>query len=373
MRRWGDGDRFLDRIAAIRAAEPGAAFRSNFIVGYPGETEADHDALLDFVDEAQVDWCGFFAYSREDGTYAADLDGAVPDALVAERLAELRELQDGITAARRDRLVGTTVDVLVDEPGPGPQPPGGARDRRRRARARVARGRPTSTPSRSSHALGPDLVAEVADAERITGGAGSAWAGTGDMSDATVVRALGPGHAGQRRHRHPAARRPAVLLLIVDDGAVVAPSSACGCCSPGTDGVDGWIARRHGTTRSGAFLDPLADKVLVLGAHVRARLHRTASGGSRSRCWPCARWSITLYRSQWGRRGVAVPARPRPRSRPPCSPSPWAWPCCPLAGRLVVPGRRRAVGLGRDGRRERGAVRRSTAARPSRRSGRTHH
>ena len=64
MRRWGDGDRFLSRIRAIRDREPTAAFRSNFIVGYPGETEADHDRLLRFVDEAQLDWCGFFAFSR---------------------------------------------------------------------------------------------------------------------------------------------------------------------------------------------------------------------------------------------------------------------------------------------------------------------
>ncbi|MFM7251942.1 MAG: MiaB/RimO family radical SAM methylthiotransferase, partial [Ilumatobacteraceae bacterium] len=63
MRRWGDGERFLRRIADIRRREPAAAFRSNFIVGYPGETEADHDLLLQFVKQAQLDWCGFFAYS----------------------------------------------------------------------------------------------------------------------------------------------------------------------------------------------------------------------------------------------------------------------------------------------------------------------
>ena len=119
MRRWGDGQRFLDRIADIRAREPDAAFRSNFIVGYPGETEADHDQLLDFVERAQLDWCGFFSYSREDGTYAADLDGAVDPHLMNERLAELRELQDDITANRRDALIGTTVSVLVDAPGVG--------------------------------------------------------------------------------------------------------------------------------------------------------------------------------------------------------------------------------------------------------------
>jgi ribosomal protein S12 methylthiotransferase len=119
MRRWGDGDRFLERIRAIRAAEPGAAFRSNFIVGYPGETEDDHDQLLAFVRAAQLDWCGFFAFSPEQGTYAADLDQQVPVPLMHERLAELRELQDDITAARRDELIGSRVRVLVDAPGVG--------------------------------------------------------------------------------------------------------------------------------------------------------------------------------------------------------------------------------------------------------------
>ncbi len=84
--------RFLERMTAIRAVEPGAVFRSNFIVGYPGETEHDHDLLLDFVESAQLDWCGFFAFSREHGTYADGLDGQVAPELVAERLAELREL-----------------------------------------------------------------------------------------------------------------------------------------------------------------------------------------------------------------------------------------------------------------------------------------
>jgi ribosomal protein S12 methylthiotransferase len=158
MRRWGDGSRFLDRIEAIRRAEPGAAFRSNFIVGYPGETEPDHDALLEFVRAARLDWCGFFAYSEEEGTHAAGLDGKVPPGLAAERLAELRELQDGITAARRDELVGTTVEVLVDAP----------------EQARSFREAPeidgivvvpadldvgTITTVRVEHALGPDLVA----------------------------------------------------------------------------------------------------------------------------------------------------------------------------------------------------------------------
>ena len=119
MRRWGDGDRFLRRIDDIRRREPTAAFRSSFIVGYPGETEEDHDELLRFVEEAQLDWAGFFSYSREEGTFAADLDGAVDAGLVAERLLELSELQDRITAVRRSDLIGEITEVLVDEPGVG--------------------------------------------------------------------------------------------------------------------------------------------------------------------------------------------------------------------------------------------------------------
>ena len=117
MRRWGDGDRFLERIDRIRGDWPEAAFRSSFIVGYPGETEEDHDRLLAFLGEARLDWAGFFPFSREDGTLAAGLTDQVPSELVAERLGECTELQDSITAAVRRDLVGTTTRVLVDAPG----------------------------------------------------------------------------------------------------------------------------------------------------------------------------------------------------------------------------------------------------------------
>jgi len=119
MRRWGDGDRFLRRIEAIRAVEPAAAFRSNFIVGYPGETESDHDNLLQFMRDAQFDWVGLFGYSREEGTHADTQDGHVETALVRERLAEASELQDTITFTRRSRMIGTTMEVLIDEAGVG--------------------------------------------------------------------------------------------------------------------------------------------------------------------------------------------------------------------------------------------------------------
>ena len=119
MRRWGDGERFLKRIEDIRALSPQAAFRSNFIVGYPGETEEDHDQLLRFVEEAQLDWCGFFTFSPEEGTHAMTQPDHVDQSLMNERIAELREMQDAITASRRDDLIGETVNVLIDEMGIG--------------------------------------------------------------------------------------------------------------------------------------------------------------------------------------------------------------------------------------------------------------
>jgi ribosomal protein S12 methylthiotransferase len=160
MRRWGDGDRFLRRIADIRRRQPDAAFRSNFIVGYPGETETDHDELLAFVVAAQLDWCGFFAYSEEDGTHAARLDGKVDATLVAERLGELRERQDAVTAARRDVLIGKDIDVLVDAPGIGrshreaPEIDGIVQVPDELAVGAIH-------PVRVVDALGPDLVAEA--------------------------------------------------------------------------------------------------------------------------------------------------------------------------------------------------------------------
>jgi ribosomal protein S12 methylthiotransferase len=114
MKRWGDGDRFLAAIDTIRAAEPEAAFRSSFIVGFPGETESDHVELLGFLEAAALDWAGLFAFSPEDGTAAADLDGTVDDGTIAERLRECSAVQDPITAAARDALVGREVEVLVD-------------------------------------------------------------------------------------------------------------------------------------------------------------------------------------------------------------------------------------------------------------------
>src|SRR5207248_1212161 len=114
MRRWGSGERFLAMIEGIRRREPDAAFRSSFIVGFPGETEEDHEELLAFVEAAGLDWAGLFPFSPEDGTPAAAMDGAVAEEIVKERLDELSVLQDRITQAARDALVGTRVEVLVE-------------------------------------------------------------------------------------------------------------------------------------------------------------------------------------------------------------------------------------------------------------------
>ncbi len=121
MRRFGERGRITERIGRIRSVAPEAALRSSFILGYPGETEQDHDELLSFIEEAELDWAGFFTFSREAGTYADGLteELQVPEALALERLAECSELQDAITARRRASLVGAELTVLVDGDGRG--------------------------------------------------------------------------------------------------------------------------------------------------------------------------------------------------------------------------------------------------------------
>ena len=168
MKRWGSGDRFASTIEAIRAAEPDAAFRSSFIVGFPGETESAHEELLAFLDAAQLDWAGFFAFSEEDGTPAATLDGAVAPELVAERLRECEDVQAPITQAGRDALVlaDAELDVLVDGVDDETGDPIGRTHREAPeidgvVRLDGAHARPgVRVRARAVAALGPDLVAE---------------------------------------------------------------------------------------------------------------------------------------------------------------------------------------------------------------------
>jgi tRNA A37 methylthiotransferase MiaB len=115
MRRPGDGARHLEMIQSIRATAPDAAFRSSFIVGFPGEAESDVDVLEDFLVVADLDWAGFFPYSAEEGTPAADLPDQVDETDAAERTRRLQDVQEAITARRNAEQVGRVLEVVVDQ------------------------------------------------------------------------------------------------------------------------------------------------------------------------------------------------------------------------------------------------------------------
>jgi MiaB/RimO family radical SAM methylthiotransferase len=115
MKRPGDGTRYLDLIARIRAADAEAGLRSSFIVGFPGETEVQVEELATFLEEARLDWAGFFPYSPEEGTPAALLQGRVDREMVEERLRYLQGVQDDITAEANAAQVGRVLEVVVDQ------------------------------------------------------------------------------------------------------------------------------------------------------------------------------------------------------------------------------------------------------------------
>ncbi len=115
MKRPGDVEGMLARIAKWRAICPDLTIRSTFITGFPGESEADFDLLLDFLREAQLDRVGCFAYSPVEGATANALPGAVPEEVKEERRARLMTLQEEISAARLERRIGQRITVLVDE------------------------------------------------------------------------------------------------------------------------------------------------------------------------------------------------------------------------------------------------------------------
>ncbi|MFE0459751.1 30S ribosomal protein S12 methylthiotransferase RimO [Kitasatospora sp. NPDC058965] len=114
MRRFGNTEQFLELLRTIRAKAPQAGARSNFIVGFPGETEEDFAELERFVTEAGLDAIGVFGYSDEDGTEAAGFDGKLPEDVVADRLAKLTRLAEELTAQRAEQRIGTEVEVLVE-------------------------------------------------------------------------------------------------------------------------------------------------------------------------------------------------------------------------------------------------------------------
>ena len=119
MRRPAHAEKVLERLGKWREQCPEIAVRSTFIVGFPGETEDDFETLLDFLEEAQLDRVGAFAYSPVDGAPANDLPGAVPEEVKEERLERFMELQAEISANKLSTLIGKTMKVLVDEAGDG--------------------------------------------------------------------------------------------------------------------------------------------------------------------------------------------------------------------------------------------------------------
>ncbi|MFE2228469.1 30S ribosomal protein S12 methylthiotransferase RimO [Streptomyces kronopolitis] len=114
MRRFGGTDSFLELLETIRGKAPQAGARSNFIVGFPGESESDLAELERFLTEARLDAIGVFGYSDEDGTEAASYEDKVDPDVVAERLARVSRLAEELTAQRAEERIGETVRVLVD-------------------------------------------------------------------------------------------------------------------------------------------------------------------------------------------------------------------------------------------------------------------
>ncbi|WP_333772103.1 30S ribosomal protein S12 methylthiotransferase RimO [Streptomyces sp. IBSBF 3136] len=114
MRRFGDTDRFLELLDTIRSKAPEAGVRSNFIVGFPGESESDLAELERFLTGARLDAIGVFGYSDEEGTEAATYENKLDEDVVAERLAHISRLAEELVSQRSEERVGQTVSVLVE-------------------------------------------------------------------------------------------------------------------------------------------------------------------------------------------------------------------------------------------------------------------
>jgi ribosomal protein S12 methylthiotransferase RimO len=125
MRRFGDTDRFLELLDTIRAKAPLAGVRSNFIVGFPGESAADLAELERFLAAARLDAIGIFGYSDEDGTEAAGYDGKNDPETVAERVEQVTRFAEELTAQRAEERIGESARVLIESVDPEGAPDGG--------------------------------------------------------------------------------------------------------------------------------------------------------------------------------------------------------------------------------------------------------
>jgi len=115
MRRFGDNEKFLHLINQIRVLSPEAGIRSNFIVGFPGETQEDFDELARFITEAKLDAVGIFGYSDEDNTEALKIDGKIDEDVIAQRVETLSSLADEMVSLRAQARIGETIRVLIED------------------------------------------------------------------------------------------------------------------------------------------------------------------------------------------------------------------------------------------------------------------
>ena len=115
MGRKGNKEKYLKLISTIRAVLPDSVIRSTMMLGFPGEKESDFQCLMEFLKEAKLDWCGFFTYSREEGTKAFDLRDRVPMATAGLRKEQAQDVQNKITEKRLESYVGKEIEVLVEE------------------------------------------------------------------------------------------------------------------------------------------------------------------------------------------------------------------------------------------------------------------
>jgi ribosomal protein S12 methylthiotransferase len=175
MKRPAAPERVLDRLAAWRRERPTITVRSTFIVGFPGETEAEFEELLAFLREAQLDRVGCFAYSPVKGATANALPDAVPDAVKEERRARFMAEQARISAAKLARRVGATCDVLIDE-------------------VMRSRGRKPATALARSAAEAPEIdgVVRIEQAEGLAAGAFVPVTVTGAQAHDLIARPCVP-------------------------------------------------------------------------------------------------------------------------------------------------------------------------------------
>jgi ribosomal protein S12 methylthiotransferase RimO len=115
MRRFGDSEKFLHLISQVRALSPEAGIRSNFIVGFPGETQEDFDDLADFITKAKLDAVGVFGYSDEDNTEALALSDKLDQDVIAQRVETLSSLADEMVSLRAQARIGENVRVLIED------------------------------------------------------------------------------------------------------------------------------------------------------------------------------------------------------------------------------------------------------------------